>query len=157
MGVEIERKFLLHHDTWNKLVKPAGKDLRQGYILNDPAKTIRVRIAEAKAWLTIKGVTLGASRLEYEYEIPIAEAKELLDNFSEGELEKIRYEIDYKGKIWEVDVFSGENDGLIVAEIELLSEDEDFECPKWIDVEVTGDKRYYNASLTTYPFKDWED
>ena len=155
MGVEIERKFLVHHDAWNILVKPNGKDLRQGYILNDPAKTIRVRIAEAKAWLTIKSITLGASRLEYEYEIPIAEAKELLDNFSEGELEKIRYEIDYKGKIWEVDVFSGENDGLIVAEIELLSEDEDFECPKWIDVEVTGDKRYYNASLTTYPFKDW--
>ena len=157
MGVEIERKFLVHHDAWNILVKPNGKDLRQGYILNDPAKTIRVRIAEAKAWLTIKSITLGASRLEYEYEIPIVEAKELLDNFSEGELEKVRYEIDYQGKIWEVDVFSGENNGLIVAEIELLSEDENFECPKWIDVEVTGDKRYYNASLTTYPFKDWKD
>ncbi|WP_029286393.1 CYTH domain-containing protein [Pedobacter sp. R20-19] len=157
MGVEIERKFLVHHDAWNILVKPNGKDLRQGYILNDPAKTIRVRIAEAKAWLTIKGITLGASRLEYEYEIPIVEAKELLDNFSEGELEKVRYEIDYQGKIWEVDVFSGDNDGLIVAEIELLSEAEDFECPPWIDVEVTGDKRYYNASLTTYPFKDWKD
>lgn len=157
MGVEIERKFLVHHDAWNILVKPNGKDLRQGYILNDPAKTIRVRIAEAKAWLTIKGITLGASRLEYEYEIPIVEAKELLDNFSEGELEKVRYEIDYQGKIWEVDVFSGDNDGLIVAEIELLSEAEDFECPSWIDVEVTGDKRYYNASLTTYPFKDWKD
>ncbi|GGE61344.1 CYTH domain-containing protein [Pedobacter psychrotolerans] len=155
MGIEIERKFLLHHDAWNKLVKPVGKSLRQGYILNDPAKTIRVRIAETKAWLTIKGITLGASRLEYEYEIPLEEAKELLDNFSEGELDKIRYEIDYQGKTWEVDVFSGDNDGLIVAEIELLSEDEDFECPEWIGVEVTGDKRYYNASLTTYPFKDW--
>ena len=155
MGVEIERKFLIHHEAWNKLVKPAGKSLRQGYIMNNPAKTIRVRIAEAKAWLTIKGITLGASRLEYEYEIPLEEAKELLDNFSEGELEKIRYEIDYQGKTWEVDVFSGDNDGLIVAEIELLSEDEDFECPQWIDIEVTGDERYYNASLTTYPFKSW--
>ncbi|MCX2433008.1 CYTH domain-containing protein [Pedobacter sp. GR22-10] len=157
MGIEIERKFLLHHEEWHQVIKPAGKNLRQGYIHNDPAKTIRVRIAEEKAWLTIKGITVGASRLEYEYEIPLAEAKELLDHFSEGELEKIRYEIDHQGKTWEVDVFSGDNDGLIVAEIELLAEDEDFECPPWINVEVTGDKRYYNASLTTYPYKDWED
>lgn len=157
MGKEIERKFLLNLEEWNKVDKPLGKHLRQGYISNNPEKTIRIRIAEKQAWLTIKGITIGASRLEYEYEIPLNEAAELLDNFCESALEKIRYEIKYEGKIWEVDVFSGDNQGLIVAEIELLSEDEDFERPIWVDVEVTTDKRYYNANLTTHPFKDWKD
>ena len=157
MGKEIERKFLLNLEEWNKVDKPVGKHLRQGYISNDPTKTIRVRIAETKAWLTIKGITIGASRLEYEYEIPIGEATELLDNFCESALEKIRYEIDYEGKTWEIDVFSGDNDGLIVAEIELLSEEEQFERPMWIAAEVTADKCYYNANLTTHPFKDWKD
>lgn len=157
MGKEIERKFLLHLEEWTKLIKPAGKHLRQGYISNNPEKTIRIRIAEKQAWLTIKGITIGASRLEYEYEIPIGEATELLDNFCESALEKIRYEIDYEGKTWEIDVFSGDNDGLIVAEIELLSEEEQFERPIWIAAEVTADKRYYNANLTTHPFKDWKD
>jgi len=157
MGKEIERKFLLHLEEWKKLIKPAGKHLRQGYISNNPEKTIRIRIAEKQAWLTIKGITIGASRLEYEYEIPLNEAAELLDNFCESELEKIRYEIDYVGKTWEIDVFFGDNDGLIVAEIELLSEDEHFERPIWIAAEVTADKRYYNANLTTHPFKDWTD
>ncbi|MFW0716344.1 CYTH domain-containing protein [Pedobacter sp. N23S346] len=155
MGKEIERKFILNREEWEQLVKPVGKHLRQGYISKDPKKTIRVRIAETQAWLTIKGITVGASRLEYEYEIPLEEAKELLDNFCESELEKIRYEIEYHGKTWEVDVFSGDNEGLIVAEIELLSEDEDFERPIWVDVEVTADQRYYNSNLTTYPFKAW--
>ncbi len=157
MGKEIERKFLLHLEEWKKLIKPAGKHLRQGYISNNPEKTIRIRIAENQAWLTIKGITIGASRLEYEYEIPLNEAAELLDNFCESELEKTRYEIDYKGKTWEIDVFSGDNDGLIVAEIELLSEEETFERPIWIEAEVTADKRYYNANLTIHPFKDWTD
>ncbi|MFD2284569.1 CYTH domain-containing protein [Pedobacter petrophilus] len=157
MGKEIERKFLLNREKWEQLDKPAGKHLRQGYISNDPNKTIRVRIAETQAWLTIKGITIGASRLEYEYEIPLEEAAELLDNFCESELEKIRYEIEYQGKTWEVDVFSGDNEGLIVAEIELLSEEEQFERPVWVNAEVTTDKRYYNANLITYPFKAWAD
>ncbi|WP_231491218.1 CYTH domain-containing protein [Pedobacter sp. Leaf170] len=155
MGKEIERKFLINASAWLAIQKPVGKLLRQGYILTDPNKTIRVRIADHTGWLTIKGISVGASRLEYEYEIPLAEAKELLDNFSEAELEKIRYEITYKGKLWEIDVFAGDNNGLVVAEIELLSEDEQFEIPEWVAEEVTHDKKYYNSNLTKHPFKDW--
>jgi len=156
MGQEIERKFLIKASEWEKLDKPNGKQLRQGYILTDPNKTIRVRIANKTAWLTIKGISVGASRLEFEYEIPLQEGKELLDNFSESELEKVRYEIAHEGKLWEVDVFAGDNKGLIVAEIELLSEDEEFEIPEWVAVEVTHNKKYYNSNLTKDPFKNWE-
>ncbi|WP_421944931.1 CYTH domain-containing protein [Pedobacter sp.] len=156
MGQEIERKFLIKVAEWEGLDKPSGKQLRQGYILTDPNKTIRVRIADKTAWLTIKGISVGASRLEFEYEIPLQEGNELLDNFSEAELEKVRYEIAHKGKLWEVDVFAGDNKGLIVAEIELLSEDEQFELPDWVAEEVTHDKKYYNSNLTKHPFKNWE-
>ena len=156
MGKEIERKFLVNHKEWQDLDKPEGKQLRQGYILTDPNKTIRIRIANEQAWLTIKGISVGASRLEFEYEIPLEEATELLDNFSENELEKTRHEITYAGKLWEVDVFSGDNDGLIVAEIELESEDEQFELPDWVAEEVTHEKKYYNSNLTKHPFKDWD-
>ena len=156
MAIEIERKFLINPYAWEKLEKPVGKPLKQGYILTDPAKTIRIRTAENKAWLTIKGISLGASRLEYEYEVPLGDATELLDNFAETAIEKMRYEIIYADKIWEVDVFSGNNEGLIVAEIELSSEEEYFALPPWVDVEVTEDKRYYNSNLITMPFKDWQ-
>lgn len=156
MGQEIERKFLIKAVEWGKINKPLGKQLRQGYILTDPNKTIRVRIADKTAWLTIKGISIGASRLEFEYEIPLQEGEELLDNFSEAELEKVRYEIIYEQKLWEVDVFAGDNNGLIVAEIELVSEDEQFDLPDWIADEVTHDKKYYNSNLTKHPFKDWE-
>ncbi|KQR65187.1 CYTH domain-containing protein [Pedobacter sp. Leaf176] len=155
MGKEIERKFLINPAKWAELTKPGGKHLRQGYISTEPHKTIRIRVAAGKGWLTIKGISTGATRLEYEYEIPLNEAVELLDNFAENELEKTRYEIAFEGKLWEVDVFSGDNDGLIVAEIELTSEDELFELPDWILEEVTHEKKYYNSNLTTYPFKDW--
>jgi len=155
MGKEMERKFLVNHNKWQDLTKPEGKQLRQGYILSDPNKTIRVRIADKQAWLTIKGISVGATRLEYEYEIPLEEAAELLDNFSENELEKTRHEITYAGKLWEIDVFSGDNDGLIVAEIELQAEDEQFDLPDWIAEEVTHEKKYYNSNLTKHPFKDW--
>ncbi|MDN3586915.1 CYTH domain-containing protein [Pedobacter aquatilis] len=156
MGKEIERKFLIDLTAWTKLEKPAGKHLRQGYILTEPNKTIRIRISNDKAWLTIKGISTGATRLEYEYEIPLEEAKELLDNFSEAELEKTRYEITYKNKLWEVDVFAGDNNGLIVAEIELRTEDEVFEIPNWVAEEVTHEQKYFNSNLTRYPFKDWK-
>lgn len=155
MGQEIERKFLINLSEWEKLDKPAGKHFRQGYISTDPEKTIRVRKTETAGWLTIKGISVGATRLEYEYEIPLKEAEELLDNFSENELEKIRHEIVHANKLWEVDVFLGDNRGLIVAEIELLSEDEPFEIPEWITEEVTHEKKYYNSNLTKHPFKDW--
>jgi len=155
MGREIERKFLIDQQKWDSLNKPAGKLLRQGYLLSDKNKTVRVRATEAKGFLTIKGLTVGATRLEYEYEIPLSEAVELLDQFAESELSKTRYEITHGGKTWEVDVFSGHNEGLIVAEIELESETETFSLPDWVSHEVTEEEKYYNSNLTVNPYKDW--
>ena len=105
--------------------------------------------------MTIKGLSVGATRPEYEYEIPFDEAKELLDNFSISELSKIRYKLIFDNKIWEVDEFLGDNSALIVAEIELTSEDENFDIPAWVAQEVTGDEKYYNSNLTIKPYKDW--
>lgn len=155
MGKEIERKFLVDLEKWNTLSKPAGHHYRQGYILTDPNKTIRVRLTDMNGYLTIKGNSSGASRLEFEYEIPKEEAKELLDNFSESELSKTRYTIEFAQKLWEIDVFEGDNEGLIVAEIELESEEETFEKPDWVAQEVTEEEKYYNANLTKQPFKNW--
>ena len=156
MGIEIERKYLIDLAKWQQVSKPKGQHYRQGYLLTDPDKTIRVRLTDTAAYLTIKGATVNATRSEYEYEIPPGEAKELLDSFSVSELSKTRYTIDHHGKIWEVDEFFGDNEGLIVAEIELTNEDEKFDIPGWIGEEVTGDERYYNSSLTINPYKNWE-
>ncbi len=156
MAQEIERKFLVNHKKWQSIEKPIGQLYRQGYLLTDPTKTIRVRQMTEKAFLTIKGLSVGATRPEYEYEIPIHDAKELLDNFSVSELSKIRYEILYENKVWEIDEFLGDNAGLLVAEIELTSEDESFSIPSWIDVEVTGQDKYYNSNLTIEPYKNWK-
>ncbi|MCX2576217.1 CYTH domain-containing protein [Pedobacter sandarakinus] len=155
MGKEIERKFLVDHAKWSQLDKPLGREFRQGYISINPDKTVRVRIAEGQAWLTIKGITTGATRLEYEYEIPVAEAAELLNHFADDEVQKTRYLIEYATKIWEIDVFDGENEGLIIAEIELETEQDAFELPEWIAEEVTDDERYYNSNLSIKPFKLW--
>jgi adenylate cyclase len=155
MGKEIERKFLIDQQKWDSLTKPEGKLFRQGYLLTDKDKTIRVRATETKGFLTIKGQTIGATRMEYEYEIPVGEAIELLNNFSLSELSKTRYEIPSSGKLWEVDVFLGDNKGLIVAEIELESENETFDLPDWVTTEVTEEEKYYNSNLTVKPFKDW--
>jgi CYTH domain-containing protein len=155
MGKEIERKFLVHADIWSNLDKPKGNLLRQGYLTTEPHKTIRVRATNDKGFITIKGISIGATRAEYEYEIPKSEAIELLDQFAENELSKIRYEISFDSKIWEVDVFSGANEGLIVAEIELESEQEVFTTPDWVAQEVTEDKRYFNSNLSLHPFKEW--
>lgn len=157
MGKEIERKFLVNRQDWENLEKPTGKLYRQGYILTNPNKTVRVRIVEDKGYLTIKGRAIGVTRAEFEYEIPFADANELLDQFTEFVLSKIRYIIPFQGKIWEIDVFEGENAGLIVGEIELKSEEESFEIPHWIDVEVSHDKRYFNSNLVSFPFKSWKN
>lgn len=122
----------------------------------DPGKTIRVRQTPDKGFLTIKGLSIGAARPEYEYEIPLKDAKELLDSFSVAELLKVRYKILFDNKIWEVDEFSGDNSGLIVAEIELIIEDEQFNIPEWVGEEVTGQEKYYNSNLTIQPYKNWE-
>ena len=156
MGKEIERKYLVDKTKWQQIDKPIGQLYRQGYLLSDPNKTIRVRITTDKAFLTIKGLSIGATRPEYEYEIPFDEAKELLDNFSISELSKIRYKILFGNKVWEVDEFLGDNTGLIVAEIELKSEDENFSTPIWVDKEVTGQEKYYNSNLTIEPYKNWQ-
>jgi len=155
MALEIERKYLVHQDQWDNFDKPTGQLYRQGYILKDPNKTIRVRVTDINAYLTIKGASVGATRTEFEYEIPKEEAIELLDNFAVSELSKIRYKVLHTEKLWEVDVFLGTNEGLIVAEIELLREDESFDIPEWISVEVTGDNKYYNSNLSVNPFKNW--
>ena len=156
MSIEIERKFLVHKELWAKLHKPRGIKYKQGYLLTESDKTIRVRITEANAYLTIKGETKGISRPEFEYSIPVKDANEMLTLFAGKILDKIRYRIEFKGKIWEVDVFEGENKGLILAEIELKGENEKFEIPEWIAEEVTGDERYYNSCLSLHPFKSWE-
>lgn len=156
MGQEIERKYLVDHNKWQQIDKPTGSLYRQGYLLIDTNKTIRIRQTPTKGFLTIKGRSIGATRPEYEYEIPFDEAKELLDNFSISELSKIRYKITFANKVWEVDEFLGDNTGLIVAEIELTSEDESFGIPAWIANEVTGDEKYYNSSLTINPYKNWK-
>ncbi|QEM02957.1 CYTH domain-containing protein [Mucilaginibacter rubeus] len=155
MAIEIERKFLVDQEKWQQVTKPEAMHFRQGYIFSDEKKTIRVRVTDTEAYITIKGSTAGFSRSEFEYTIPAADGVQLLDNFAASELEKYRYRITYAGKLWEVDEFLGDNQGLLMAEIELGSEDEEFELPPWVTTEVTGDDRYYNARLSVHPFKNW--
>jgi len=155
MAQEIERKFLVDHKKWEQVEKPTGIPYRQGYMLRNDKQTIRVRVSDKKAHLNFKSKVSGLSRDEYEYEIPLQDGLEILNTFTTSGTEKMRYEIPFKGKTWEVDVFSGDNAGLIVAEIELTSEDEQFEKPDWVTKEVTWNGRYTNASLSIYPYKDW--
>jgi CYTH domain-containing protein len=155
LGKEIERKFGVTGDGWR-----AGQGLyyRQGYLSLEPERTVRVRTeGDNEAYLTIKGISQGATRREYEYGIPVEEAKEMLDRLCQKPLiEKKRYKIEHGGLTWEVDEFFGENEGLIIAEVELESEDQPFEKPDWLGPEVTGDRRYFNASLVEHPFSEWE-
>ncbi len=154
MAKEIERKFLVEGDAWRALAK--GTNNRQGYLNTAKERTVRVRTAEDNAFLTIKGLTVGATRAEYEYEIPFDEGKAMLDALAEKPLiEKKRYKIPAGGLTWEIDEFLGDNAGLIVAEVELKSEDQAFERPLWLGDEVTGDPRYYNANLIKKPFTRW--
>ena len=156
MGVEIERKFLLAGDAWRGQGTPTR--MRQGYLVADAVRTVRVRIEGGRAVITIKGKSTGASRGEWEYEIPVADATELLDGLCEQpQVEKIRHRIEHAGHTWEVDEFLGLNAGLVVAEIELDAEDEAFDKPDWIGAEVTGEKRYYNSSLIRRPYSQWQN
>jgi len=154
MGTEIERKFLVRGDDWRKLAK--GTAYRQGYLSTVKERTVRVRTIGAEGFLTIKGVTKGATRAEYEYPVPASDANEILTNLCEKPLiEKNRYKIAHAGLVWEVDEFFGDNLGLIVAEVELTSESQTFEKPTWVGDEVTGDPRYFNSNLTKKPFTTW--
>jgi adenylate cyclase len=154
MGIEIEKKFLLKGGEWKQLA--VGIAYRQGYLNSVKERTVRVRTINDNGFLTIKGVSVGATRLEYEYEIPLEDAQALLDELCEKPLiEKNRYKVDFGGFIWEIDEFFGENDGLIVAEIELESEDQSFDKPQWVGEEVTGDTRYFNSNLIKNPYSQW--
>jgi CYTH domain-containing protein len=155
MGIEIERKFLLSNDDWKALA--GGTRYRQGYLNSQKERTVRVRTRDAKGFLTIKGISVGNTRMEYEYEIPLQDANVLLDELCEKPLiEKNRFRIEFAGFVWEVDEFLGENEGLVVAEIELESEDQQFDKPAWIGAEVSGDLRYFNSSLSKHPYSRWE-
>ena len=154
MGVEIERKFLLAADGWRALGVPVL--LRQGYLSSDPARVVRVRVEGEHACMTIKGQSVGATRGEWEYPIPLADANELLERLCEQPIvEKYRRRIDFAGNTWEVDEFLGANEGLVLAEIELGAEDQQFDKPEWIGDDVTGDRRYYNSNLVRHPFSSW--
>jgi adenylate cyclase len=156
MGVEIERKFLIEKDLWYALKKPAGNSLQQAYLVNEPGKVIRIRVTDSSAFITIKGPAVNISRPEFEFQIPKSEALLIMDQFAKTRIDKTRYKIDFGGKIWEVDEFWGDNEGLIIAEIELKSEDEEFALPPWIGPEVTHDHRYYNSYLAEHPFQSWK-
>jgi CYTH domain-containing protein len=154
MAIEIERKFLVNSDEYKQLALPVY--YKQGYLCNTPNAIVRIRIANNKGYITIKGKTCGISRTEFEYEIPTSEAHHLLSEMSLNKVvEKNRYKIKYAGNIWEVDEFLGENEGLIVAEIELKSEDATFDKPSWIGKEISTDSRYFNSNLSKNPFKNW--
>ena len=156
MPQEIEHKYLVRKDLWYAVHKPTGIRILQGYLLADPEKTIRIRMAGTNGFLTIKGPFRNASRAEYEYPIPIEEAEELMQLCVTPPIEKVRYKIEYSGKNWDVDEFFGENEGLILAEIELAFEGETYKKPAWVGDEVTQDLRYYNSYLAVNPISTWK-
>jgi len=154
MGIEIERKFLVKNDLW-KIQKHKSLNILQGYF---PVSgfSLRVRIQDNKAFLTLKKRSSGISRFEFEYEIPAEDAAQMIELFcTDSNVEKIRHLVKYKGFIWEVDEFSGKNSGLVVAEIELEHENQQFEKPEWAGTEVTDDPKYLNASLAKFPYIKW--
>jgi adenylate cyclase len=154
MGIEIERKFLVTGDGWRAQAASQTR-FSQGYLSRDPARTVRVRIAGEQAFLTIKGATHGATRAEFEYAVPLADAQALLGLCDGPVVEKIRHLCPHEGMTWEVDEFLGANAGLVVAEIELSSETQPFARPAWLGEEVTGDGRYVNANLAVRPYTSW--
>lgn len=154
MAIEIERKFLLKNKDWKKLANQ-GQVLQQGYLSLDPEKTVRVRTKKDKGYLTIKGKGSSISRQEFEYEIPLADAQALLELCQPSIIQKTRYIVPYQEHIWEIDVFEGDNQGLVLAEVELQTEEESILLPSWVGTEVSEDKRYYNACLVECPFKEW--
>jgi len=156
LGIEIERKYLVKSDEWKLLGKK--KYYQQGYLLIDRSRTLRIRIIDNFGFLTIKGSSIGISRSEFEYKIPVDDAKFMLENLCEKPLiEKYRSKIKLDEITWEVDEFIGENEGLIVAEVELKNKNQKFNIPDWIGEEVTGNSKYNNSYLVRHPFKKWEN
>lgn len=156
MAWEIERKFRVRNEGWRQRV--SGSLYRQGYLSVDPQRTVRVRVTGGRGTLTVKGISRGAKRREYEYEIPVAEAEAMLANLCVPPLiTKTRYRVREADLVWEVDVFSGENEGLVLAELELKRNGQEFPLPSWVGEEVSADPRYFNVNLVSYPFKRWGD
>lgn len=157
MSVEIERKYLIKNDKWRKQVKTA-QHITQGYIKSDDA-TVRIRCYkdDRTAEITVKGKRDGISRLEFEYEIPYQDARDMQDQLCQASLiSKTRYLIEYKGMLWEVDEFHGDNEGLVVAEIELTNEEQTFSLPEWAGEDVSYESRYRNSRLCINPYKNWK-
>lgn len=152
MGVEIERKFLVKGSDWRT---KTGTTIGQGYLNRDKNRTVRVRIAGEEAFLTIKGPSVGPSRLEFEYAIPTPDAIALLQLCEGTPISKTRHVVIFDGMKWEIDEFHGANEGLVVAEIELDTEDQGFSRPDWVDREVTDDPKYFNSNLIEQPFSTW--
>lgn len=152
MALEIERKFLVVSDAW-RTHNP--EYICQGYLNHDKHRTVRVRIKGNAAFITIKGKSTGATRSEFEYPIPVDDAKQLMTLCEKPPVEKYRHTIEFEGSTWEVDEFLGENQGLLLAEIELDAEDQAFSRPPWLSHEVTDDPRYYNANLAVNPYRKW--
>jgi len=156
MATEIERKFLVTSDSWRQEAN-GGTPFRQGYLIGSEKASVRIRIEGERANINIKSATLGVTRQEYEYAIPLDDAETMLDTLCEQpQIEKTRYLVPHEGHTWEVDVFAGDNEGLIVAEIELADEDEAFARPSWLGEEVSDDTRYYNVCLVKHPYSEWE-
>ena len=154
MAKEIERKFLVKGDAWRGLAK--GTSYRQGYLSTVKERIVRVRTVGEKGYLAVKGITVNATRLEYEYEIPAEDANEMLDVLCERPLiEKVRYKVGSGGLTWEIDEFEGDNKGLIVAEVELSDVAQAIELPNWAGDEVTGDPKYFNSNLIAHPYSTW--
>jgi adenylate cyclase len=157
MSIEIEHKFLLATADWRKQIQKSVK-YKQGYLSSQPSSSIRVRIADTHAWLNIKSATIGTQRLEFEYEIPLPDAEQIITTLCAKPLiEKTRHFVPNDHNLWEIDEFEGDNQGLIVAEIELSEVGQHFTKPPWLGAEVTHDLRYYNNNLTVNPYKNWQD
>ncbi len=155
MPIEIERKFLISSDEWRHNADD-GIQITQGYMGGNDKSSVRIRINGDTANINIKSKTIGAQRSEYEYAIPLDEANEMLTALCDRPyIDKTRYHVNHQGHVWEVDVFAGENEGLVVAELELIAIDETFALPSWVGEEVTEDPRYYNICLVTHPYKNW--
>lgn len=153
---EIEYKYLVKDSSWKQGAILSKSKLKQGYISSKGGKVVRVRVSDSEAWITIKGPTKGISRDEYEYQIPLADGKEMLSKLVEGSVvSKTRYVVMYGGKQWEIDVFDGANKGLVTAELELSSEKEKFLLPPWIGLNVSDCRKYSNSNLAKNPFKNW--
>ncbi len=155
MAIEIEHKYLVDNNLWSKITPESSSVIAQAYLCIEPKSTIRIRIKDDKAYITIKSKSVGDTRDEFEYEIPLTDAQHMMKTMCSAAIEKVRHYVTFDGKLWEVDEFRGDNSGLIIAEIELNSADEKYSIPAWAIKNVSDDRNYANSNLTKNPFKTW--